>query len=332
MTSKKNLIRQANIDAVTSCIFKNERMFAAEIVATTQISMVTVNVLLKELVDQTILLEHPNVQKELGRPATQYEFNYNSQKSLLFSFIEFDHQLYVDIYTINMGGTILSHKKEDFHEISPEKFQLLIAANLSDQTTIDSIAVLFPAKVANGVITSSWYEKMNDWNVEQLVKEVTEITCYFQNDAHVLTVGYSILNHIKLSETIVGVYYPQNSVPGVTIIGNSTLLEGQVSLAGEAKYLPLFIEKGSAKNSQEFIENLNYLLATYNAVIAPHRIIISIDNSMKEAVEHSLSENTYLNKQANVPIINYADNIEQSIVYGLHWMIYRGTPYDLAVY
>lgn len=332
MTSKKNLIRQANIDAVSACIFKNEKMFAAEIVAETQISMVTVNVLLKELVEEKILFEHFNVQKDLGRPATQYEFNYDLRKSLLFSFRESDHHLNVDIYTINMGGKILSHEKANFHEISPSKFQLLIATNLRGRTDIDSIGILLPGKISNGLITSSWYEKMNGWHVEHLVEEITDIKCYFQNDAHVLTVGYSILNNIKLSETIVGIYYPLNSMPGVTLIGNSTLLEGQNSLAGEAKYLPPFIENGNAKSTPEFLENFNYLIAVYNSIIAPNRFIVSVEKSLKKEVSESLAENKYLAEQPNSPIIDYIDNIEQSIVYGLHWMIYRGTPYELATY
>lgn len=332
MTSKRNIIRQANMDNVKLALFKNKKMFASEIVETTKISMVTVNILLKELVEEKIVLEHPHVQKDLGRPATQYEFNVNYQKSLLFAFRESGRTLYVDIFTINMIGEILEHEKEDFQEVSPASFQLLIAAKLKGKKNIDSLAFLLPAKISEGVITSSWYEKMNGWNVKGLVEEITDKKCYFQNDAHVLTVGHCIMNSIKFSETIVGIYYPSNSMPGVTVLVNSLLLEGQNSLAGEAKYLPLFLERGAASNFQEFIENFNTLLAIYNSVVAPNRFVLSIEAAIQEEVAAELSKNKFLPKQANSPAIDYIDNLEQCIVYGLHWMIYKGTPYELAVY
>ncbi len=70
---------------------------------------------------------------------------------------------------------------------------------------------------------------------------------FYQNDAHLLTVGHCIAKQISLSENIVGIYNPENSMPGITLIFNASLLEGQNALAGEAKYLPGFIDKGAPK-------------------------------------------------------------------------------------
>ena len=96
-------------------------------------------------------------------------------------------------------------------------------------------------------MTSSWYEKFDGWDLDQLFKEITPIPCFYQNDAHLLTVGHCIAKQISLSENIVGIYNPENSMPGITLIFNASLLEGQNALAGEAKYLPGFIDKGAPK-------------------------------------------------------------------------------------
>lgn len=329
---KKNIIRQANIDKVTSALFKHEKMFASEIVETTKISMVTVNSLLKELVDKELLFENPNVQRDIGRPAAQYDFNYDYAHSLLLTFREVDHKLLVDTNVIDLKGKSLLHETEAFSDISPANFQLLVAAKIKGKEKVQSIAVLLPGKISDGVVTSSWFGLMDGWNLKELLGEITDIDCYFQNDAHALTVGYCIVNQIPLTETIVGIYYPQDTMPGATILANSQLLEGHDSLAGEVKFLPNFLDEGSPKNLTEYCHNLNNLIATYNAIIAPDRFVLSIDSKIRPQVIKEIASNNYLPQQLNAPIIHYTDNIEQCIIFGLHWLIYKDSPFELAIY
>lgn len=121
--------------------------------------MVTINSLVKELVHDDFLIEHPNVPRDIGRPATQYEFNYDRKHSLLFVFREENKQLYADRFTIDIKGKQLAKQTQSFDDISPSAFQLLIANHLKSASTISSIGFSIPAKISEGVITSSWYEK-----------------------------------------------------------------------------------------------------------------------------------------------------------------------------
>ncbi|WP_206856454.1 ROK family transcriptional regulator [Candidatus Enterococcus mangumiae] len=332
MTTKKNLIRQTNLNRVLSLLYQHQKLYSSEIVEATKISMVTINSLVKELVDDGFLFEHPNKPREIGRPATQYEFNYDRKHSLLFVFREENKQLYVDIFTIDLKGERLAKQTRPFFDVSPSAFQLLIANHLKSASTIASLGFSIPAKISEGMITSSWYEKMDHWPIHQLIEEVTDLPYHIQNDAHLFTIGHCLLKQLPLSETIVGIYYPQNSMPGVTLLAKSSLIEGHDSLAGEAKYFPMFLDQGSPETPGELAENLSSLIATYNALIAPDKFVLAIDPDIKPLVEESLAQNLYLAKQPNSPLFIYLDDLETSIVLGLHWLIYHHTPFDLACY
>ncbi len=332
MTINKNLIRQTNLNRVISLLFQHQKLFSSEIVEATKISMVTTNSLVKELVSEGFLFEHPNKPREIGRPATQYEFNYDRKHSLLFVFREENKQLYVDIFTIDLKGDRLAKQTQPFHEISPSAFQLLLSNHLKSASTISSIGFSIPGKISEGVITSSWYEKMDRWPIHQLIEEVTDLPYYIQNDAHLFTIGHCLLKQLPLSETIVGIYYPQNSMPGVTLLAKSALIEGHDSLAGEAKYFPLFLDQGRPDTPVELAKNLSSLIITYNALIAPDKFVLAIDPDIKPLVEETLAQNRYLPKQPNAPVFSYLDDLESSIVLGLHWLMYHHTPFDLAYY
>lgn len=173
---------------------------------------------------------------------------------------------------------------------------------------------------------------MDRWPIHQLIEEVTDLPYYIQNDAHLFTIGHCLLKQLPLSETIVGIYYPQNSMPGVTLLANSSLIEGHDSLVGEAKYFPLFLDNGNPETPVELAENLSSLITTYNALIAPDRFVLAVDPNIQAIVEESIAHNQYLTKQPNSPVFTYLDDLETSIILGLHWLIYHHTPFDLAYY
>lgn len=67
-------------------------------------------------------------------------------------------------------------------------------------------------------------------------------------------------------------------------------------------------------------------------MIAPDKFVLAIDPDIKPLVEETLAQNRYLPKQPNAPVFSYLDDLESSIVLGLHWLMYHHTPFDLAYY
>ena len=330
MSANKNLIRQQNIQVVLKELFKKGSSFASYLVKDTGISMVTINSLLKELVAEGSVTKGELIQREIGRPAIEYCFNYQYTKSLLLALVEVDRKLVLKSYLIDLKGTVLATQQQAFTEITPAAFQILVRQSIEAFPEAQQIAVLLPGKISQGVVTSSWYEKFDGWNLDQLFKEVTSLPCVYQNDAHLLTVGHCIAKQISLSENIVGIYNPENSMPGITLIFNAWLLEGKNALAGEAKYLPGFLDQGAPKSIQELIARLAALVPFYNAALAPDRFIFASTAAIEEDLLAAIIQDPLIAKQPNQPIYTFVQDFDQAMIFGLHWLLFRNTPYDLS--
>ncbi len=330
MSANKNLIRHQNIQVVLKELFQKGTSFASDLVKETGISMVTINSLLKDLVSEGMVTKGELVQREIGRPAIEYCFNYKYSKSLLLALIEVNRQLELRSYHIDLKGTILAAQHQAFSEITPTAFQNLVRQSIEAFADVEQIAVLLPGKISEGVVTSSWYEKFDGWDLDQLFKEITPIPCFYQNDAHLLTVGHCIAKQISLSENIVGIYNPENSMPGITLIFNASLLEGQNALAGEAKYLPGFIDKGAPKSTQELVTRLSALVPFYNAAFAPDRFVFASTAAIEEDLLAAITHDPFITKQPNHPVYTFVHDFDQAMILGMHWLLFRNTPYDLS--
>lgn len=327
----KNLIRKKNLTQVKSLLFKNERLFASDLVKQTNISMVTINSLLKELISERVVQEGTLTQREMGRPAIEYIFNYDYSHAMLFSIQEKKPGLLIKVKVVNLKGEIKAEDTIDFSEISRDKFKSIITEQLSKTTYIDRIGVLFPGKINQGVVQSSWNTLFDGWDINELIESVTDLPFFIQNDAHLITIGHCIKQNISFSKTIVGVFYPQQSMPGVTLFTEGKLIEGNHSLAGEAKYLPTLIAKPSPENNQDLAERLAELLPFYNAAIAPEYFIISSDGVVDELFLAAIDNNKLLKKQPNQAKIEFVSNYQECITLGLRWLVYQDTPFDLSI-
>ena len=332
MSLAKNIIRNKNKHDVKSLLFQQGTVFAADLVKQTGISLVTINSLLKELVAEQVVFEGEIVPQTIGRPAINYHFNYDFQHSLLLSIQEASaSKLCIKSTLVNLKGAPLKEETFDFSTITLKNFITILQTQLAENPTVKNIGILLPGKIYHGVIQSSWYEKFDGWPINQAIEAVTDLPFSIQNDAHVITIGYCVQQKISLDETIVGIFYPQRSMPGITLFAKHQLLEGNQALAGEAKYLPGFLNRPLPTTEQELAERLSDLLPFYNAAIAPNRFIISSNTQATEYFKDVLANNPLLPLQANQPTIDVVADFEACILLGLRWLINQGTAFDLSI-
>ena len=330
MASTTHSIRQQNKQLVLKTLFQNGALFASDLVKKTGISMVTTNSLLKELLAEGEITKGPLEQKELGRPAVTYQLNQDRGHSLLLSFIDHDGSLALWSMLIDRKGKVLAKHDQPFPDVAPHRFQECVTNELALFPSVEQIALFLPGKISGGTVTSSWYEKFNGWQLAALVAEVTALPFYCQNDAHILTIGYCIAQQISLQQTIVGMYNPEKSMPGITLLVNGALLEGKDALAGEAKFLPGYLDQGAPQDRTALVQRLTSLLPFYNAAFAPHCIILASSDAVKTDLLDAIQKNPLLQQQPNQPAFHYIDAIEKAMVLGMHWLIFRKTPFDLA--
>lgn len=327
----KNLIREKNVKLIKQTLFKKKKGFASDLAKEIGVSNVTIHAILKELVHAGVIAEGSLIQKDVGRPAVEYLFNDNFSHFLLLTIKEKKPQKYLEIFAqlVNLDGRIKQQQTLSFTLISPEFLRKVIEDLLKRWGTVDYIGLMLPGKIHEGRISESWHDRFKGWDLFEEIEKKIKIPVIAQNDAHVMTIGYALQKKVSKKETLVGIYYPSQSSPGITIYSKGELIEGNHSLAGEGKYLPSFLGKPAPQNDQELIDHLFDILPFYNAAIAPHRFIISSDRVENEVFDRALFSNKWLTLQPNQPSIEYIENFQELITLGLRGLIHQQTPYTL---
>ncbi|GAF13717.1 N-acetylglucosamine kinase [Bacillus sp. JCM 19045] len=311
-------------------MFLNGKIVASELVKKSGLSIVTINSLMKELLDENVISEGSLIQQPMGRPAIEYFFQYDLQHMLLLSLQDFNGTLCLVAKTTNLSGT---EKQAWFIELPEITLDWLIGAItrcLEDSdVAITQISLSIPGKVFDDTVTSSWKQQLDGWSIKAALQQKTAIPIDIQNDAHLTTIGFCIRGDYQRDGTIVGIFYPQESTPGVTIFSNKKLIEGHLGLAGEGKYLPFLMDKQAPKNDEELMRNIAEMIAVYNAVIAPNMFVISSNELARDEMNRAVSTNKHLPEHPNKPEILIDTKFQESMTHGLRWLAHEGTPYYL---
>ncbi len=87
--------------------------------------------------------------------------------------------------------------------------------------------------------------------------------------------------------------------------------------------MPGYLIKGTAR-PHGLVQRLTSLLPFYNAAL-PHCIILASSDAVKTDLLDAI-KNPLLQQQPNQPAFHYIDAIEEAMVLGMHWLIFRKTP------
>jgi hypothetical protein len=333
LSEKSNLIRQKNSEKLRALLFSKRKAIKAEMAKDTGISVVTINSLVKELVEDNIFLEGPFIQQKTGRPAVEYVFNYDKSFYLLLSIQEKqsperNRKLEIVAKIVNMDGVEKVSDVIEFSDIKIETLLTIIEKYIQGSYEIGKVGLAIPGKIFEGTITSSWENAFDGWNIEKKLKKMTDIPIKIQNDAHIMTMGFCVENNLHKNASVVGIFYPEKSMPGITLVSNGALIEGQKGLAGEAKYLPILMDKAAPDTGLELARNLSDIIAIYNAVIAPSIFVVSSETVDENILKQAIEANYYLSRQPNKPKIYFDLHFQQSMTFGLRWLVTEDTIYN----
>ncbi|MEN0641909.1 ROK family protein [Alkalicoccobacillus gibsonii] len=325
-----NMIRKQNLDLVKRIMFTNQKMVASEIGKEAGLSVVTTNSLIKELLEDQVIMEGEVIQPPMGRPAIEYVFNADHKHSLLLSIQNNRSNLCIVAKLVNLYGEEKQEWLMDYTEVSLDRLIAAILTCLNDsECQVANIALSIPGKVFNDEVTSSWGQQFTGWRIKEVLARHTDIPISIQNDAHLTTIGYFVRQNDQLKGTIVGIYFPKESSPGITIFSNHTLIEGNLGLAGEGKYLPFLMDKNPPQTDQELVDAISEVISFYNAALAPNFFVISSIHLSEDLVVDALDRNGYLRQHPNEPTILIDTSFQESMTSGLRWLANENTPYHL---
>ena len=314
-------LKERNLKILKRILFEKKTATKTELSNISTLSTVTVNSLVKVLVETGEFIEGELIQQKMGRPAVIYSFNYNFQKYLLLSIQEEKNKLYINTVITNMAGEITDRKLYSFENIEMQAIIEIIDEAVKGNNSIAAIGISIPGQTKDEKIFVSWNEKLNGWNLKKEISSKYDIPVKVENDANLVTVGYCIKNNIYSRESVVGIYFPKDSLPGASIFWDGKIFTGKDGLAGEIKYLPDFINYRKITSADSVIEKLINTIVLFNSITAPGLFIIYAENINEDEFQKRVYDNEIIKRQPNVPVIKVADTFGEDIITGLQWLV-----------
>ena len=314
-------LKERNLKILKKILFERKTATKTELSNISNLSTVTVNSLVKVLVETGEFIEGELIQQKMGRPAVVYSFNYNFQKYLLLSIQEEKNKLYINTVITNMAGEITDRKLYSFENIEMQAIIEIIDEAVKENNSIAAIGISIPGQTKDEKIFVSWNEKLNGWNLKKEISSKYDIPVKVENDANLVTVGYCIKNNIYSRESVVGIYFPKDSLPGASIFWDGKIFTGKDGLAGEIKYLPDFINYRKITSADSVIEKLINTIVLFNSITAPGLFIIYAENINEDEFQKRVYDNEIIKRQPNVPVIKVADTFGEDIITGLQWLV-----------
>ena len=75
---------------------------------------------------------------------------------------------------------------------------------------------------------------------------------------------------------------------------------------------------------------LSALVPFYNAAFAPDCFVFASTAAIEEDLLAAITHDPFITKQPNHPVYTFVHDFDQAMILGMHWLLFRNTPYDLS--
>ncbi len=231
-------VRNHNLQKIRSALRSLRQATKPQLAEHTGLSVMTVNTLVKILHEkgEAELLEEflPSGSEEGGRPARQYRYLADRLMALVMCFYEEAGENRMELGVENLLGDIVFSEKVACHEVSPE---LLLETIRRYQETYPRLALVMmglPGVEVDGVMAVIDYPALKGLRLREQLESSIGLPVCLVNDINAAVLGYGMaLGQAAKDETVVGIYWPRNYLPGAGILLKGELYKGRDGLAGE---------------------------------------------------------------------------------------------------
>lgn len=275
-----NLIKETNLKLLRSEMKKARMATKPQLAELTRISLVTVNALMKELVETGEVLEDCVIQPQLGRPATMYKYNAEYSLALVIYMHERNKKDIANFSICNLYGDIINSLNKEMDYMTLEKFDLIISNFLTQYPNIKTIGFGVPGVEVDGHLILSDYVGLQNTKLSSYIENKFHKLVFVENDINAAIAGYCNTHLEQKDKCVVGLYFPSKYAPGAGIYLNGSLVKGGKGLAGEIKFLPLGIDWDTFDHN---IDNVNDIIVKvikiFMCLYNPDTIVLYHENS-----------------------------------------------------
>ena len=299
------LMKEMNKNLIRNC-FRNEiESTAANLSQKTGLSVVTVNGLLKEMLESKEIFTGQSIPSNGGRPSIVYKYNEMYRcAAIVFGYTRSDVN-YIKIVVANLLGNCIYEEEKIFESIKDESFDYILDELFTKYPTIELISFGLPGAEENGVITINDYPYIVGDTFLRHYKERYGVPVIFINDINAAVYGYYHSNlGDNYPQTVVGLVFNRVYLPGSGIVIKGEIHTGKSNFAGEIAFMPLEIDwlKINYYDTEEISEAIGKVVAMISCVIAPDNFVVYGDfwsedsaKKIKEKAEKNLNNHFQIN-------------------------------------
>lgn len=233
-------LRTKNIKTILSILEKNSPMKSSDISKLSNLSIVSINSIINELISTKLVTVQSGKVKTGGRHAKLFELDYSNYYLLIIQIFEKGNNMIAMASLCDLQGNHQSPNKLEQkiqNYIDLESF--INNALVSFSHEVSGIVIGIPGAVANGVVKNSDLNTLIGLDLSLKIQECTEIKTFILNDVNAMVYGAmpEINNQNKMvTNSAVALYYPEHNKPGAGLIFEDNLVIGANGLAGEIIY------------------------------------------------------------------------------------------------
>lgn len=271
------MMREINKNYIRNSFRSDVDSTASQLSKKTGLSVVTVNALLKEMIESKEIFVGESVPSNGGRPSTVYYYNDMFRCSAIIFGFTIGGKNYIKILVTNLLGESIYEEKYIFKEISCDSFNNILDGVFNKYPTIEVIAFGLPGAEENGVITINDYPNIVGDIFMKHYKGRYKVPVIFINDINAAVNGYY---HNKLDNnymhTVVGLVFNRVHLPGAGIVINGDIHTGKSNFAGEFSYMPIDIDWINIDyyDSEVVSDCIGKLISIMSCIIAPDQFVL----------------------------------------------------------
>ncbi len=245
LTGKPGLLKEINIGLIKDALLKHGRATRVELASLTNISQPTVNLLIKELLEEGTIISLGVMASTGGRPAESYALN---QKKTAMALVVANGDSFKTVITdMNITTEAEAHVLRNKQLCYTEQLAQSLENMIVQYPNIGAISVGVPGAVTKtGEIFA--IPQIPEWEhfpLKEILEERLKLPVVVSNDINSITVGY--LSSQEQVQNLVYIHLEGCGI-GAGIIIDGKLYPGCNSFAGELGYM-----KSGNHNAEEIL-------------------------------------------------------------------------------
>ncbi|MFM9277582.1 ROK family protein [Paenibacillus jiagnxiensis] len=324
------LMKEINLNNVRQVMKRVETATKPQLAKLTNLSVVTVNSLVKELHDLGELFEDEIVPSNGGRPALTYRYNYDFSLALVIYIKEKQEQELVSVTVVNLEDHILVKEEHLMPVFDRQHFYEIIGHFLTLYPSIKVIGIGIPGQAVNGEITVTSHQELTGVRMIEEIESQFGLPVMVENDVNAAVIGYCAQQDLDDEQIVLGIYFPTKYPPGMGIYLDGKIVKGKNGMAGEIKFLPMDLDWNGGMDKMTFAGKVCQIIQTVNAVLAPDKIVI-----YQDTVEEETWKTVWETYQIRQPMPSYPEVIlqqtfQQDFEAGMRWLTLKELEPTLA--